>query len=137
MSPRTVFLSRLIGLHLILMALAMLVNARASVLALNGLMNSGLLIFLLGAVTVPAGLAMVLCHNVWTGGAAPVIVTLIGWVTLLKGMLLSCLPPQTIASIFGELHYDPFFFIVCAITLVAGVYLTWAGFRATPHHASA
>jgi hypothetical protein len=137
MSPRTVFLCRLIGLYLVLVALAMLVNARASFLAINGLMNSGPMIFLLGVITIPAGVAMVLCHNVWTGGAAPVIVTLIGWITLLKGLLYLCLPPQTIASLFGELHYDAFFFVISLVALVAGVYLAWVGFRADSHHPAA
>jgi hypothetical protein len=41
----------------------------------------------LGAITLAAGLAMVLAHNIWSGGALVVVVTVVGWITLIKSLL--------------------------------------------------
>jgi len=46
-------------------------------------------------VALCAGLALVLAHNVWSGGALPILVTIVGWISLLKGLMILILPPQT------------------------------------------
>jgi len=52
------------------------------------LIHNSRVLFLAGVIAVIAGLAMVLGHNVWSGGALPVIVTLVGWSTLIRPPLL-------------------------------------------------
>jgi hypothetical protein len=52
------------------------------------------MMLVLGVSTLAAGLAMVLAHNIWSGDALAVIVTLMGWLTLalIKGLLFLLLP---------------------------------------------
>jgi hypothetical protein len=70
------------------------------------------MIFVLGAITLVAGLAMVLTHNIWSGSALVVIVTLVGWVTLLKSLLLLFLPVAVEADFFlRQLHYPELFYL--------------------------
>jgi hypothetical protein len=76
-----------------------------------------------------AGLAIVLTHNVWSGGVLPVIITLIGWATLFRGLVLLLLPPDAVAGIFESIHFEQLFFFYIAITLIIGLYLTYGGFR--------
>ena len=90
MSQRTAFLSKLIGLYCILVAIPMALNKAATLHMVAGLVNDAPVLYLFGLTIVAAGLAIVLSHNVWSGGALRVIVTLIGWITLLKGCF-SCL----------------------------------------------
>ena len=91
------------------------------------------LIFVVGVATVFAGLAMVLAHNVWSGAAYAVIVTLVGWATLIKGLLLMVLTPDAEAAVFLKgLHYSEFFHLYAAISLAAGAYLTYRGFSKNP-----
>jgi hypothetical protein len=88
------------------------------------------MMFVLGAITLIAGLAMVLAHNIWSGGALAVIVTLVGWITLLKSLLLLLLPPHVEAELFlGQLHYQQLFYLYGAFSLVLGIYLTYGGFK--------
>jgi hypothetical protein len=42
------------------------------------LISAPALLFVLGMVTLLAGLAVVLAHNVWTGGLTPVLVSVVG-----------------------------------------------------------
>ena len=74
------------------------------------------------------GLAMVLGHNVWSGGALPVIVTLVGWLILAKGLLLLCLTPQALIGLLERVHYGEHIYTYVLPSLVFGLYLTWAGF---------
>ena len=87
MPPRTTFLSRLIGIYAILISLSMLTHKRATIEMVTALVHSPPVLYLVGVMLVVAGLAMILVHNIWSGGALPVIVTLIGWLTLTKGLL--------------------------------------------------
>ncbi|MGD0497610.1 MAG: hypothetical protein ABSC23_04145 [Bryobacteraceae bacterium] len=127
MSRRTIFLGRLIGLYCILVALAMLTHKQAAVEVVTALLHNAPLLFSVGVITVIPGLAMVLGHNVWSGGAMPVIVTLVGWTTLIKGALLLFLSPETESSLFLDaLHYQQLFYLYTCVALLLGVYLTVA-----------
>ena len=132
MSARTAFLSRLVGLYCILVSLSMVTHKRATVEMMTALVHNPPLLFIVGVITLAAGLAMILGHNVWSGGALPVIVTLIGWLTLIKGLLFLLLSPEAAVRFFlGGLHYEQSFYLYAAISLVLGVYLTYRGFRPT------
>src|ERR1700687_2465627 len=82
MSPRTIYLGRLIGFYCVLMALAMLSHKQATVETMTALVHGAPLLFFASIVALVAGLAIVLAHNVWSGGALPVVVTFVGWISL-------------------------------------------------------
>ncbi len=132
MTARTIFLAKLIGLYCILVSVAMAVHQQLTIETLIAMMHDAPVLFVAGLIGLAAGLAMVLSHNIWSGGALPVIVTLIGWATLIKSLLILLLTPMQEARIFlGGLHYAQFFYVYAAITFVLGAYLTYAGFTAT------
>jgi hypothetical protein len=105
----------------------MLTHKQAAVEVVTALLHNAPLLFSVGVITVIPGLAMVLGHNVWSGGAMPVIVTLVGWTTLIKGALLLFLSPETESSLFLDaLHYQQLFYLYTCVALLLGVYLTVA-----------
>ena len=127
MSPRTTYLARLIGIYCILIALAMITRKQATVEVLTAMLHNAQLLLALGVITVIAGLALVLAHNIWTGGAAPVIVTLVGWIALIKGSLLLFLSPEQESSLFlDSLHLEQGFYFYLGFMLLLGIYLTYA-----------
>jgi hypothetical protein len=130
MSPRTLFLSRLIGLYCILVALSVMTRKQATLESITALLHSPAMMFVLGAITLIAGIAMVLAHNIWSGGALVVVVTLVGWITLVKSLSFLFLPPDMEAELFlGQLHYQQLFYLYCACSLALGAYLTHGGFK--------
>ena len=132
MLPRTTFLSRLLGLYCILAGLSMVSHRQATVDTVIALVHNAPLLFILGVITLLAGLAMILSHNIWSGGVLSVIVTLIGYLTLIKGLLFLFLSPEAAAGLFlGALHYEQLFYLYAAISLIFGAYLTYGGFRST------
>jgi hypothetical protein len=130
MASRTTFLARLIGLYCLLAGLAMVARGALTIETVTAVLHDGPLLFFIGVVLLAAGLAIVLAHNVWSGGALPVVVTLIGWATLLKGWAFILLPPPTLADFYlGQLHYAQLYYLLAAFSVVIGLYLTIAGFR--------
>ena len=130
MSSRTIFLSRLIGLYCIVIALSMMTRRQDTVETVTALLQNSSMMLIVGIITLAAGLAVVLAHNIWSGGALVVVVTLVGWITLIKSLFFLFLPPEMEAGFFlGQLHYRQLFYLYTAISLVLGVYLTYGGFR--------
>jgi vacuolar-type H+-ATPase subunit I/STV1 len=110
----------------------MLTHKGGTVEAARGLLDNPPVLFFIGLVTLAVGLAIVLVHNVWCGGTLPVIVTLVGWLTLIKGLLFLFLSPDAAAGFFlGGLHYEKLFYLYATVGLILGIYLTYGGFRST------
>jgi hypothetical protein len=114
----------------LIIAVSMIVHKEAMLETLTALVHDRPLMFIVGVFMVFAGVAMVLVHNVWSGAALPIVVTLIGWGMLLKGALFLILPPNTAAIFYMvTLHYAEWFYVYAGISLVLGAYLSHAGFR--------
>jgi hypothetical protein len=131
MSARTIFLSKLLGLYCILGGFAMLVHTHTTVPLVEALVNDAPLMFFAGVFTLIGGLAMVLAHNYWSGGALPVVVTIIGWLTAIKGALILFMSPTQAPGFFlGAFSYEQHYYGFSVFSILVGVYLTYAGFTA-------
>jgi hypothetical protein len=134
MSERTLFLSRLIGLCCIFVGLSMVTHKQLTVESVTGLLQNPSMMWLLGVIAVAAALAIVLAHNIWSGGPLAVIITVVGWLALIKSLLFLFLTPALEARIFlGQLHYQQFFYVYAAFSIVLGIYLTYGGFTSSHH----
>jgi hypothetical protein len=129
MSSRTAFLSRLIGLFSILVSLSMISHREVTERTMTALIHNPPLLLIIGMIALGAGLAIVLSHNVWSGGALPVVITLVGWVILIRGLVILFLSPEAAAGLFEALHFERFFFLYAAVSLIIGIYLSYGGFR--------
>ncbi|MGB7284517.1 MAG: hypothetical protein WBE13_19790 [Candidatus Acidiferrum sp.] len=63
MSPRTTFLSKLLGLYFLLAGFAMLLHKQVIVDTVVALVHSAPLLFFIGIVALLAGLAMILSQS--------------------------------------------------------------------------
>jgi hypothetical protein len=130
MSSRTLFLSRLLGLYCIVMGLSMFLRGQPMVDTVTSMLGNAPLMLVLAIVVVIAGLAMVLTHNIWSGGTLTVVVTLAGWIALIKGVLFLIVPPASSSAFFLlGFRYQQLFYVYAAIALIVGLYLTYGGFR--------
>src|SRR5271157_4244501 len=130
MSVRTVFLARLFGLYCLIMAAALLSQPEAFVTIVHALMADAPLVLIAGVFTLFGGLAIVLLHNYWSGGALTIIITLLGWLTLIKAVVLVVLPSTKLIAMYGGIS-STHILISGSLTLLLGIYLTVAGFRST------
>ena len=128
MPALTIYLSRLIGIVCLIIAVAMLAD-KEMVVGQLGVDRTPLL--LLGFVRVVFGAAIVLVHNVWSRGFWPLLVTLTGWVILVRGVTVLFVPPDAMAAFMAAAHVVDFYYIYAAIPLVLGGYLALRGFSAS------
>ena len=127
-TPLTVFLAKLIGLYCVLFGLAMVARKQAMLDIVAALIRNGPVLLIVEVIGVTAGLAIVLGHNVWSGGALPIVVTLLGWITLIRGVVLLFLSPEGKVYFFEMFRFAEQFYLYAGIALVLGAYLTIAGF---------
>jgi hypothetical protein len=124
----THFLAQLIGLFVLIESIATLAQKRAFIAAADGIIQNRPLLFVLGSLELLAGLAMILAHNVWVGGALTIVVTILGWWLALRGALLLFLPHEAMLKLYNTIKIEKNFHIFIVVGLALGGYLTYAGF---------
>ena len=127
MSRLTVFLARFIGTFTVLLVVALLVRGSAMI---EAAVADAPVMLVYAIISLAGGLAMVLGHNVWSGGALPVVVTLVGWLILAKGLLLLLVTTEAMRQLFDHMQYGEHYYLYLTPSLVIGLYLAWAGFTA-------
>ena len=128
MFTTTVFLGKLFGLYLIAISITMFVNKRRTLATLDEMVRSGPGMLFSGMVATAAGLAIVLGHNVWSGGVLAVVVTLFGWAALLKGVSLLLIPPEQMAAVYKGLGFERLFYVWMGVVLAIGLLITLDAF---------
>ena len=123
-----IFLAKLLGLYLIAIAVAMLASKRRTLTTLDEMARSGPWMLFSGMVATSAGLAIVIGHNVWTGSALAVVVTLFGWGALLKGISLLLVPPERMAAAYKGLGFERYFYAWMGGVLALGLLVTLDAF---------
>jgi hypothetical protein len=123
----SIFLAKLIGPVLLVMGAGMLINAKAFGPVFEEIVRNRALVVLFGLLTMPAGLAVVLTHNTWVA-SWPVLITIIGWLTMISGAFRLLAPQEAIK--FGRKMYDQpnGVFIGAAIWAVLGAILCFFGY---------
>jgi len=123
----SIFLAKLIGPLALVLGFGVLLNRDAARAVLEQFINNPAIIFLAGLITFPAGLAIILVHNVWVVDW-PLIVTIVGWLTAFSGAIRIVAPQQAI--LYGRRAYQrpngPLF--GAAIWLALGLVLTFFGY---------
>ena len=128
MSRQTIYLGRLIGLFLLIASLSMVLDKDSIVEMATALIDDRALLLIVGLIALGIGLAIVVGHNVWSGGLFPILITLFGWSQLLRGIALLFLPAEMQVAFFQVMRLEDFFYIYAGMPLVIGAYLTYAGF---------
>jgi uncharacterized membrane protein YfcA len=130
MRASTRFLSRLFGLYLLIVSIVMLLHRQDVLATVQATVNDRPILLLAGVLAVFGGLAIVLVHNLWTGGVATVVVTVLGWLVLFKGVSLLAVGPQGTADFYlVTLHFGDLYFAYAVLCCLVGAFLSYAGFR--------
>lgn len=128
MNETTLFLSRIIGPVMVVLAVGIMANHSFYKKLYMELEKSPLPVLLAGVLTLVSGIVIVMKHNFWTN-AAEVVVSLFGLLLLIKGLFWLLLPsvPMKFGKKFTESRAFPY---VALIPLAIGAYLAWFGYWA-------
>lgn len=120
------FLAQLWGFSLVIISLSFLIN-RENIKNIFQIVKNETTIILSGGIAVILGVASILTYNVWDIGWG-VIITILGWATLLKGMIRLFFPNfvlRVLKSYENKTGWFPFFFL---LLLFVGCFLVYMGF---------
>jgi hypothetical protein len=124
----TYFLAQLIGLVLLSVGASMLFQKTVFMKVLNDITGNRSSLFMVGVILLLSGLSVVLTHNIWNAGFLPLVITLIGWVLILRGIVSMFVPGDGIARMISWFKVEELSWLYAILVLVIGAYLTWAGF---------
>lgn len=122
----SLFLAKLFGLYLFIVCLAVLYNRDLVPVLVRELGSTTSVPVFSGAILLILGLLVTLSHNVWSADWR-VIITFLGWLTLLKGCLRLFLP-QEVLRWGARVASGPAHRILLVVFLVIGLYLVIVGF---------
>src|SRR3954447_12903712 len=123
----SVFLARLIGPVMLVIGVAVLVNQHEFRDMAEEFLASRALLFLSGLLIMPAGLAIVLTHNVWSADWR-VLITLFGWLNVIGGAVRLLAPDQVMQAGRTMLRRPGFVTIAAAIWIALGLLFCLVGF---------
>lgn len=85
-----------------------------------------------GAFILLFGLFVVAAHPYWRGAAA-IIVSLLGWLITLRGLLLFAFPQTFVTAAHSMIGAQAWWVAACVVFALVGLYLTYVGWVLVPH----
>jgi hypothetical protein len=125
-AERTRLFARVLGPYFVIAMAIYVAQAPDLPTLLEALDANPMLPWVTGAFTLITGLVIVALHQVWTGAAA-IIISVTGWLTTLKGIVIMAYP--SFYSSLADSMNDAGAFIVTQGVVVGllGLYLTYVG----------
>jgi hypothetical protein len=125
--PTSIFLAKLLGPVLVLVAINLFLNPRTFRTMASEIVKSVTLVYLFGIMDFIAGLAILLVHNVWALHWY-VLITLLGWLLLLRGIARTVATGKVMAYAATVATRRDLYAVAAAVTGVAGLILCYFGY---------
>lgn len=124
----TAVFASVFGLFLVAAGTGLMIERRSTMRMIEELRGNSALCFIFGVLTYAIGVVTVVLHNIWTDPAA-IVVSLIGWSALVKGVLFIVLRSRHLELMAGLRFFGPTVTgIGGAIGVLLGAWLIYAGF---------
>lgn len=123
---RTRMFARVLGPYLVIVTATAIAHASEMRTLLSGFGANSMWPWLTGAFVLPIGLVIVALHQYWRGAAA-IMVSVLGWLTTLKGLFLMAIPETYISAANSALGAIGWWRAGMVIVGLVGLYLTYVG----------
>ncbi|MFA6552424.1 MAG: hypothetical protein WCT19_02895 [Candidatus Paceibacterota bacterium] len=125
----TLFLAKLMGAFSIIAGLSMMLRNKMVMSIFDEMSGNRALVYVLGVIELVGGLIIVLNHNIWTGKTFTLVISVLGWMLLLEGVLYVFVSQKTSHKIFKWLHRSDVYYVFALAYVVLGAYLAYYGFH--------
>ena len=124
----SILLVQIFGLYFLIVGVSLLINHKKLRRVFDDIEDHYFVVFTMGLFVLLLGLLLVLNHNIWEGEIWVIIVTIISWLTFLKGVAIVLLPISSFNKIVKNINNDNFYRIAALSSMILGIYLTYIGF---------
>lgn len=128
---RTRMFARVLGPYLVVATATAIAHASQMRTLLSEFEANSMWTWVTGAFVLPMGLVIVALHQYWRGAAA-IIVSVLGWLTTLKGLFLMAIPEPYISAANSAVGAIGWWRAGMAIVGLVGLYLTYVGWVPAP-----
>jgi uncharacterized membrane protein HdeD (DUF308 family) len=119
----TVFLGTILGWYFLIMGLFLIIRRDVVISAMKNVVDQPGLLLVIAFITLIIGLMMIATHNVWVWDW-PVIITLIGWFALIRG-IIRLFYPEFVHRMWNKMSAHPIRFTISGIImLILGLFLS-------------
>ena len=123
---RTRMFARVLGPYLVVAAASLVTRAAYVKTLMHAFGDNSVWPWITGAFVLPMGLVVVTLHPYWRGIAAATV-SVLGWLTVLKGVALMTFPGAYLSMGQDVMAAAPWWQISVVVTGLAGLYLTAVG----------
>lgn len=124
----SLFLAQFFGLYFIIASIVVFLRKKEIVKISEEIIRNRELSFVAGAMTTILGLFLALTHNVWVNSWV-VIITILSWITLIKGIALMAAPEKKLLKITKKIATNKSIVTISFVMMVIGLYLSAIGFN--------
>jgi hypothetical protein len=116
-------IARVLGISFALVGISMVANTKATTAAIGeSVQNKGIL-WLWGFLAVLVGAVVISFNNMWTSGL-PLLITILGWLALIKGAFILIFP-RAAASLYGKFNKSGMLMFCGVVVFVVGMVLLY------------
>lgn len=121
----SVFLAKALGLYLLIVGSGMLINKKIRSIFLE-ILNNHTLLYVSDFLGLIIGILIVASHNIWVTDWR-LIITLIGWVALIKGTLRVVFPHLGNATFIKWIECNASYYATVFLMVIAGAIIYYTG----------
>lgn len=125
----SIFLAKIFGLAYTVVGIGMIANKKYYHEMYDKMRTNSPVIYLGGILALVVGFLLVMHHNIWIESWI-VIITIIGWLALIKGVLLLVIPEAFMDLTKSWFKNKNFFLLIGICALILGLILGYFGFVA-------
>jgi hypothetical protein len=123
----TIVLAQILGVVLTVTGFSLLVQKKTMTVFIEDMTRNQCLLWLSGFVALVTGIVLVEIENVWNLGYLQLLLTVIGWLVLIKGLFIMILPSSA-SSLYRKWAKGSLISWSAFIILVVGLVLLYKGF---------
>lgn len=119
----TIVIAQVLGIFLAVTGISMVVNSRGTANAIEAAVQDKGLFFTWGILALLIGATVVVLNDMWTSGL-PLLVTILGWITLIKGVFILILPGAAVA-LYRKINKSGLLMFCGVIVFILGLILLY------------
>jgi drug/metabolite transporter (DMT)-like permease len=119
----SIIIAQVLGIFFAVAGIAMVINSKAVGSAIEESVAHKGVVFMGGLLALLIGAVIVVLNNVWTMGL-PLLVTILGWLALIKGVFI-LLAPAAAASLYKKCSKSGLLVFCGVIVFVLGLVLLY------------
>jgi len=123
----TIILAQCLGIFVTVVGLSLIVSQKGERALLIAMTENSAVLWLIGLIALGFGAVIVSLNNVWSGTGIQLLITIIGWLAVIKGFFILVFP-STASPFYRKANNGALLATVGVIVFLLGLILLYGGF---------